>query len=154
MTLRAVCFSDEKLVFSLVCFLYLCCCEFACCTVFIPPHGDYKELRSYKKALIVYDATVIYKDFIRTNRGDIWDKNSKEALYVRKLAYQPNESFETYREFIETRNGIVCANIILCQINQCNYLLDRQIRRLEQDFIEQGGLRERMTKARKDKCGY
>ena len=102
----------------------------------------------------MYDATVIYKDFIRTNRGDIWDKNSKEALYVRKLAYQPNESFETYREFIETRNGIVCANIILCQINQCNYLLDRQIRRLEQDFIEQGGLRERMTKARKDKCGY
>ncbi|PKN63885.1 MAG: hypothetical protein CVU57_17105 [Deltaproteobacteria bacterium HGW-Deltaproteobacteria-15] len=28
------------------------------------------------------------------------------------------------------------------------YLLDRQIRRLEQEFVEEGGLRERMTRAR------
>lgn len=27
---------------------------------FIPPHGNYKELRSYKKALIVYDATMVF----------------------------------------------------------------------------------------------
>jgi four helix bundle suffix protein len=33
-------------------------------------------------------------------------------------------------------------------IHQTNYLIDRQLRRLEQDFLEQGGLRERMTRAR------
>jgi len=33
-------------------------------------------------------------------------------------------------------------------IHQTNYLLDQQLRRLEQDFLEQGGLRERMTRAR------
>ena len=75
-------------------------------------------------------------------------------MYIRKLAYVANESIETYREFLETRDEIVCANIILCHINQCNYLLDQQIRRLEQDFINQGGLRERMTQARKNKRGY
>jgi four helix bundle suffix protein len=29
-----------------------------------------------------------------------------------------------------------------------NYLLDQQLRRLEQDFLKEGGLRERMTRAR------
>jgi four helix bundle suffix protein len=32
-------------------------------------------------------------------------------------------------------------------IHQANYLLDQQIRRLEQDFVKEGGLRERMTRA-------
>jgi four helix bundle suffix protein len=42
----------------------------------------------------------------------------------------------------------VVANIALCLIHQANYLLDQQLRRLEQDFLKDGGLRERMTKAR------
>jgi four helix bundle suffix protein len=40
------------------------------------------------------------------------------------------------------------ANIILCVIHQANYLLDQQKRQLERAFLEQGGLRERMTQAR------
>jgi four helix bundle suffix protein len=42
----------------------------------------------------------------------------------------------------------VVANIALCLIHQANYLLDQQLRRLEQDLLKDGGLRERMTKAR------
>jgi four helix bundle suffix protein len=42
----------------------------------------------------------------------------------------------------------VVANIALCLIHQANYLIDQQLRRLEKDFLEQGGLRERMTRAR------
>ena len=37
---------------------------------------------------------------------------------------------------------------MLCLINQASALLRNQIRRLEKDFLEHGGLRERMTKAR------
>ena len=39
------------------------------------------------------------------------------------------------------------ANILICLIHQANYLLDQQLRRLEQDFLKEGGLRERMTRA-------
>jgi four helix bundle suffix protein len=42
----------------------------------------------------------------------------------------------------------VVANIAICLINQANYLIDRQLLRLEKDFLEQGGLRERMTRLR------
>ena len=95
-----------------------------------------------------------YKDFIRNHGGVIWEKDSKEALFVRKLAYRKDESFETYRQFLETRSGVVCANIMICLVNQCNYLLDRQIRRLEQDFVKNGGLRERMSQARRNYRKY
>ncbi len=89
-----------------------------------------------------------YGDFLRARDLPIWDKNSKEAQYVRKLGCKPGQSYEMYREFCETRPGAIVANIAICLIHQTNYLLDRQIKRLEQDFIKEGGLRERMTRAR------
>jgi four helix bundle suffix protein len=67
---------------------------------------------------------------------------------VRKIGSKPHTTFETYREFVETRSAEVIANIAICLINQTNYLLDQQIRRLEKDFLKNGGLRERMSKAR------
>jgi four helix bundle suffix protein len=89
-----------------------------------------------------------YRDFLRTGGHPLWDKRSKEALYVRRLGNSPHASYESYRAFIETRPGPIVANILICLIHQTNYLLDQQIRRLEKDFLDEGGLRERMTRAR------
>ncbi|NLB70213.1 MAG: four helix bundle protein [Lentisphaerae bacterium] len=125
-----------------------------------------------------------YRDFLRSGGHAEWDKNSKEALYVRKLSagkiaptadygtkgtnatnkksadagnhhrspmsHKPHSpvTFETFRPFFETRPPEILANIIISLIHQTNYLLDQQIRHLEQDFLKKGGLRERMTRAR------
>jgi four helix bundle suffix protein len=89
-----------------------------------------------------------YRDFLRVRDHPIWPKDSREALYVRRLGQKRNQTYETYREFCETRPGEVVANIALCLVHQTNYLLDQQLRRLEKDFVEQGGMRERMTRAR------
>jgi len=89
-----------------------------------------------------------YRDFLRVCDGNIWQKESKEARYVRKLGSKPQENFERYREFVETRPSEVVANIAICLIHQTNYLLDQQIRRLEKDFLKEGGLRECMARAR------
>ncbi len=91
-----------------------------------------------------------YQDYLRVRDLPLWSKDSAEALYVRKLGKLPDESFETYRVFLETRPAETLANIAICLIHQANYLLDQQIRRLEKDFLEKGGLRERMTRARLD----
>ena len=88
-----------------------------------------------------------YRDFLRVRGARLWEKNSKEALFVRKLGAE-NASYESYRTYIESRPADVVANILICIIHQTNYLLDQQIRRLEQDFLKEGGLRERMTRAR------
>ena len=90
-----------------------------------------------------------YRDYLRDHNHPIWDKDSKQAKYVRfTLARQPDESYETYRPFVETRPPETIANIAICLIHQANYLLDQQLRRLEKDFVEKGGIRERMTRAR------
>jgi four helix bundle suffix protein len=89
-----------------------------------------------------------YEDYLRARDLRIWDKDSKEAAYVRKMGRKTPSSFEDYREFVETRPAEVVANIALCLIHQTNYLLDQQLRRLEKDFMHRGGLRERMTRVR------
>lgn len=173
---------------------------------FLPKHGGYEQLLSYRKAKIIYDATVgfcdryvdrrdrtrdqmiqaarsgkqniveasmasatskemeikltnvarasleelleDYRDFLRVRGLRLWPKDSREALFVRRLGRAENESHTTYATYFETRPAEVYANILVCLIHQANYLLDQQIRQLERAFLEEGGLRERMTRAR------
>jgi four helix bundle suffix protein len=89
-----------------------------------------------------------YRDYLRVRDLPLWDKDSKEALFVRELGRKVPQTFEVYREFVETRPAEVIANIAICLIHQTNYLLDQQLKTLEKEFLEQGGLRERMTRAR------
>ena len=89
-----------------------------------------------------------YRDFLRVRNFGLWDKNSKEARFVRRLGAQKNRSYESYRTYVETRPAEVVANILICLIHQTNYLLDQQLRQLEKAFLTEGGLRERMTRAR------
>src|SRR5437588_7010998 len=69
-----------------------------------------------------------YRDFLRTRGHALWEKNSKEALFVRKLGARNDASYESYRTYIETRPPQIVANILICLIHQTNYLLDQQLR--------------------------
>lgn len=89
-----------------------------------------------------------YRDYLRTRRLRMWDKDSREARFVRKLGAREGHSYEDFREFAEKRPPEIVANIALCLIHQANFLLDRLVRRLEQDFLKEGGIRERMARAR------
>ena len=72
-----------------------------------------------------------YRDYLRVRDLVMWDKDSKEAQYVRKLGNKPHTTYESYREFCETRPAEVVANIAICLIHQANYLLDQQLKSLE-----------------------
>jgi four helix bundle suffix protein len=174
---------------------------------FIPPHGGYKNLLSYQKAEIVYDATVYfcdrfidkrssrthdqmvqaarsgkqnivegsmaaatsketeikltnvarasleellvdYRDFLRTRGLEEWPKEHAYALRLRKLNQIPGATYETFRKGIENPDPAIAANVIVGLIRVTTYLLARQLRHLENAFVEEGGLRERMTRAR------
>src|SRR5437899_4641013 len=65
-----------------------------------------------------------YRDFLRVRDLQLWDKDSKEAQFVRKLSKKSPVTYETYREFCDTRPAEVVANIVICLIHQTNYLLD------------------------------
>jgi four helix bundle suffix protein len=89
-----------------------------------------------------------YHDFLRTNKLPIWDKEHKLVARLRELNKLPNATYETFRKGIEHENPEICANVMSGLIHITSYLLFNQIKTLEKAFAEEGGLRERMTKAR------
>jgi four helix bundle suffix protein len=91
-----------------------------------------------------------YKNFLRGKNAQPGEKNSREALFVRRLGARKDTSYSSYQSYFQTRPPEIVANILLCLIHQANYLLDKQLRHLEQAFLAEGGLRERMTRARLD----
>lgn len=173
---------------------------------FLPPHGNYRNLLSYRKAEIIYDLTwtfcqrflsrgdrtidqmiqaarpgkqniaegsmasgtsketeikltnvardsleelkIDYEDHLRTRSLNRWSTDSTEALYIRKLSTRDDFDFDPVKPFVVTRPAEVVANIALCLIHQATFLLERQLRQLEADFVVNGGLGERMTRAR------
>jgi len=78
----------------------------------------------------------------------IWDKDHPSAQTVRELGHGTHMTYMAYASHIEHSDPETAANAIICLVHQTNYLLDQQLRSLEQAFVKEGGLRERMTRAR------
>ena len=91
-----------------------------------------------------------YKDFLRQRGLPLWGKEHPKALAVRRMAYAENRSYMTYRTYIEHGPPEVAANTMICLIHQANYLLDRQLRQLEQRFLAEGGFTERLYRSRSE----
>ena len=89
-----------------------------------------------------------YEDFLRTNKLVKWDRNHKLSIRFSQLNRTENATYETYIKAIENPEPEICANSLRCLINIVTYLLRQQLKTLEREFINEGGLRERMTKAR------
>ncbi len=89
-----------------------------------------------------------YRDFMRNRGIEEWKPDHPYALRLRRLNRTPNANYETFKKGIEHPDPAICANVMAGLIKVTCYLLDQQMRRLEQDFLKEGGLRERMTRAR------
>ena len=89
-----------------------------------------------------------YEDFLRTRKLPIWDKEHPLTVRFRQLNRTRNATYQTFIKAIENEKPEICANSMICLIKIATYLLAKQIQSLEKDFLEHGGLRERMTKAR------
>lgn len=90
-----------------------------------------------------------YQDFLRQRGLPLWEKDSPKAREIRGLAYQTNRTDRTnrtYQTYLSDPEG--AANTTICLINQANYLLDRQIKVLEEKFILEGGYSENLLKRR------
>jgi len=89
-----------------------------------------------------------FQDFLRVRGLQEWTPDHPYARRLRELNRGPNPTYETFRKGIESSDPAISANVILGLIRVTCYLLDQQIRNLEAAFLREGGLRERMTRAR------
>ena len=87
-----------------------------------------------------------FEDFLRQHKLKVWDINSPEAKEIRNLAYRKDKSYQTYASYLSNSESF--ANLLICLIHQTNYLLDRQIKKLAEDFQTQGGFTERLYQQR------
>lgn len=88
------------------------------------------------------------EDFLRQHGLALWPKTNSRILEIRKLGYLSNKSYKTYMTYLLEPES--AANCLVCLIHQTNFLLDRQIQAVEREFLEKGGLSERLYKARQD----
>ncbi|MBI4323627.1 MAG: four helix bundle protein [Chloroflexi bacterium] len=89
-----------------------------------------------------------YRDFLRVRGIAEWPKEHSHTRRLRELNRQPNAKYETFKKGIEHPDPAIAANVLIGLIKLTNYLLDQQLRQLEVAFVKEGGLRERMTRAR------
>ena len=89
-----------------------------------------------------------YQDFLRQRGLRLWEKDDPRTREVRALAYRSDRSYRTYKTYVENSPSETAANTLICLIHQGNFLLDRQLRQLENCFLEEGGFTERLYRAR------
>lgn len=89
-----------------------------------------------------------FRDFLRGRKIAEWTRDHPYTRRLRELNRTPGATYETFRKGIENPDPAVSANVIIGLIRVTSFLLDRQLRHLEKAFVEEGGLRERMTRAR------
>lgn len=91
-----------------------------------------------------------YEDYLRQKGLPLWTKDNPKAGEVRKLCYQKDRSYETYKIYVEASPPETAVNTMICMIHQTNYLLDQQLRALEKDFLKEGGFTERLYRVRSE----
>lgn len=89
-----------------------------------------------------------YYDYLRTRNLKKWEESSVEWQAMRDLGRKHNDA-DFFMNLCQTRSDEVIANMAIVLICQADYLLFKQLERLEKDFLAEGGFTERMYRIRK-----
>ncbi len=90
---------------------------------------------------------VDYTDYLRVHALEQWAMDSEKARQARQVCSRHNDT-AYYRTAIAERSAETIANIAITLIHQEDVLLRKLLQRLEEDFVRQGGIKERMYAAR------
>ena len=88
-----------------------------------------------------------YEDYLRTRHLELWPLNHPQTRQTQEYCKNHTRP-EDYTKNIEKRSPEALCNIAITLIHQYDQLMGKLIDRLQKDFVEEGGIRERMTAAR------
>ena len=91
-----------------------------------------------------------YEDYLRTRNHRQWENGSVELQKMRELGRKHNNA-DFYMPLVKIRPPETIANMAICLIKQTDYMLFNQLQSLGEDFLKNGGMRERMTRMRLDR---
>lgn len=94
-----------------------------------------------------------YGDFLRQNCLEIWGKDDIRTAKTRTYCLNHEDTYEFVNKCRERSNETV-ANIMITQIRQIDAMLAKVLKKIEAEFIANGGIKEAMTQARRSHRGY
>lgn len=95
-----------------------------------------------------------FEDFLRQRKLGVWPKTDNRILEFRKLGFKLSnlgnlsDLGNLKEKLVLPKKEEEAANLLLTFCHQSTYLLDRQIKSLEEKFVTEGGFSENLLKRR------
>ena len=96
----------------------------------------------------LHELMLDYEDYLRVRGLEQWSYNDPRCMQTREFCKRHLES-AVYREKIKDRSDETIANIAITLIHQCDVLIKGLIEWQKKNFLENGGIKEEMYRARK-----
>lgn len=94
-----------------------------------------------------------YRDFLRQNKLETWLADDPRTKMTRAYCISHDDPTDFISK-CEMRSDETVANIMITQIHQLDAMLAKVMKKLEFDFLINGGIKEAMSRARKNNRGY
>lgn len=107
--------------------------------------GEIKLLGVAKASL--EELTIDYEDFLRQRGLKIWDRSDPRVMKLRQLGIAAT-LLKSPKLLKLPKSPEEAANLMLTLCHMCTFLLDRQIKSLENRFVKEGGYTENLFRKR------
>ncbi|MCM1005780.1 MAG: four helix bundle suffix domain-containing protein [Prevotella sp.] len=94
-----------------------------------------------------------YGDFLRQNNLETWQPTDTRTSAARAYCIKHDEP-TAFVEKCRLRSDETVANIMITQIRQIDAMLAKVMKKIEAEFIVEGGIKEAMSTARRKARGY
>lgn len=94
-----------------------------------------------------------YQDYLRQNSLETWQADDQMTKVARKYCLTHDDPAEFVNKCRE-RSDETVANIMITQIRQIDAMLAKVLKKIEAEFLANGGLREAMSASRRSNRGY
>ena len=88
-----------------------------------------------------------YHDYLNTHHLALWTVDSERQRRLREFCHSHND-YEAYAPLVAKMNDEEMANLLLTLCHQTDKMMCAYIAKLEEQFIKEGGIKERMYAAR------
>ena len=88
-----------------------------------------------------------YQDYLNTHHLETWQAQSDRQKRLRQFCHSHND-YDAYAPLLEKMSDEEMANMLLTLCHQTDKLMCTYIKKLEEHFVTEGGIKERMYAAR------
>ena len=88
-----------------------------------------------------------YHDYLNTRHLALWPKDGERMQRLREFCHTHND-YSDYAPLVAKMNDEEMANLVITLCHQTDKMMCSYLERLEKNFVEKGGIKERMHSAR------